>query len=624
MNSVPDGEKVEVKLIPRIDPQEFAQLESSSKKRPKGGQASRPKARLFNVVEMVSGLESIRNEYIETRGYRFDQQGYLLKTINLRSLKHQDVTPTLDELQAFHQKMEEGSEEDENSEERDEEERERRKKAREERRRLKAQSTVSMIDLQSIKERKVVFVKGDTVVVVKGDYVGTKGKVESVSGEVVTVNCFEQYEGQLRFLSEELERSFKPGDHVKVLAGKHEGETGLITKVEDKLVHLLSDSNKLHQITVLKQDVQETTEVATGRLKLGMYELHDLVKLPGTRNVGVIIRIESDSFRILENTGSLKTVRLPEMGLRLRLRDATSFDKHSNSIAANDLLRIEEGKYKGRTGKVVHIYRFFAFLQSSEILDNYGWLAIKTDQCSLVGGPSTHRSMGYASLANPTSSPSSFSPSANLKSPASTKGGKGYQGRKDPLLQKTVTIVKGKHKGKIGIVTQCTDSKVQVELHSVCMTVTIGKDEVKELDQYGSSSSRPSSAFDGGMTPRALQTPVRQTPTHSSVWDPHHPSTPSRTDTPGSAFDQHEWTPESVDMLHTPGFHPYSPLQPLSPASVDSVKSNYAPATPAAGFSDVTPSFDPTTPSSAGGLLPFFHFTPKLSIPLVSFRNLAF
>lgn len=39
----------------------------------------------------------------------------------------------------------------------------------------------------------------------------------------------------------EIRKYFKTGDHVKVITGRYEGDTGLIVRVEDNMVILISD-----------------------------------------------------------------------------------------------------------------------------------------------------------------------------------------------------------------------------------------------------------------------------------------------------------------------------------------------------------------------------------------------
>lgn len=45
----------------------------------------------------------------------------------------------------------------------------------------------------------------------------------------------------LEFLASELQKHFKMGDHVKVISGRYEGDTGLIVRVEDNMVVLFAD-----------------------------------------------------------------------------------------------------------------------------------------------------------------------------------------------------------------------------------------------------------------------------------------------------------------------------------------------------------------------------------------------
>lgn len=52
--------------------------------------------------------------------------------------------------------------------------------------------------------------------------------------------------------------------------------------------------------------------------------------------------------------------------------------------------------------------------------------------------------------------------------------GRGRGGR-DPLIDKTVTIIRGPHKGYLGIVKDASDSTARVELHTNCRIITVEK-----------------------------------------------------------------------------------------------------------------------------------------------------
>ena len=58
--------------------------------------------------------------------------------------------------------------------------------------------------------------------------------------------CFKD---PLEFPAHELKKYFKMGDHVKVLLGRYEGDTGLIVRVEENLVVLFSDLT-MHEVSL--------------------------------------------------------------------------------------------------------------------------------------------------------------------------------------------------------------------------------------------------------------------------------------------------------------------------------------------------------------------------------------
>lgn len=55
------------------------------------------------------------------------------------------------------------------------------------------------------------------------------------------------FQDPLEFPAHELRKYFKMGDHVKVIAGNYEGDTGLIVRVEDDVVLLFSDLT-MHEV----------------------------------------------------------------------------------------------------------------------------------------------------------------------------------------------------------------------------------------------------------------------------------------------------------------------------------------------------------------------------------------
>lgn len=90
--------------------------------------------------------------------------------------------------------------------------------------------------------------------------------------------CYVCVQEPLEFQAKELRKLFRTGDHVKVLSGRYEGETGLIVRVEENRVVLFSDLT-MHELEVLPRDLQLCSDMATGVDSLGQFQWGDLVQL---------------------------------------------------------------------------------------------------------------------------------------------------------------------------------------------------------------------------------------------------------------------------------------------------------------------------------------------------------
>jgi len=82
----------------------------------------------------------------------------------------------------------------------------------------------------------------------------------------------------LEFQANELKKHFQNGDHVKVLSGRYEGDTGLIVRIEENRVVLFSDLT-MHELEVLPRDLQLCSDMATGVDSMGQFQWGDLVQI---------------------------------------------------------------------------------------------------------------------------------------------------------------------------------------------------------------------------------------------------------------------------------------------------------------------------------------------------------
>ena len=240
-----NGEEVGLKFVPRIDlnPKDDI-MTSDGKKRKKAGSGlnvnSRPPQRFFNYEEVVKvhGRRAVaKRNQVYVFGNDTFRDGYIEKDIKISGLILENVNPTLDEIMKF-TRREDG---------------------------VEGEHTVdlSIIAEASKKEAILVLQPGDHVEVFEGEQLGVHGVVESIANDVVTLRAMGvDIEGQkVDVPARSLRKRFKPGDHVKVMAGQNADETGLVVSVSDNVVTFLSDMSLqevcCQDVLNIKEDVPE-------------------------------------------------------------------------------------------------------------------------------------------------------------------------------------------------------------------------------------------------------------------------------------------------------------------------------------------------------------------------------
>lgn len=178
-------------------------------------------------------------------------EGYLLKSFNLSSLMLENVNPTLDEIAMFTHS--DGELED------------------------------GMMDFSSIAESSrqaanALLEPGDRVEVCRGELVGVQGVVEEISGDILTLTAVGHNLPSQKLSACWVRKLFKVGDHVKVIAGRNVGETGLVINVTENVVTFL-DNMSLREVSVFSKDLKEADEMSSSVNPIGKYRLHDLVQL---------------------------------------------------------------------------------------------------------------------------------------------------------------------------------------------------------------------------------------------------------------------------------------------------------------------------------------------------------
>ncbi|XP_047321703.1 putative transcription elongation factor SPT5 homolog 1 [Impatiens glandulifera] len=596
-------QRVTVKLIPRIDLQALAnKLEGREVPKKK---AIVPPPRFMNVEEareMHLRVERRRDpgtgDYFENIEGMMFKDGFLYKNVSMKSISTMNIQPTFDELEKFRQP--------ENGD-----------------------GDVASLTTLFANRKKGHFMKGDQVIVVKGDLKNLRGWVEKVEQENVFIRPKEAGLPKTLAVNEkELCKYFEPGNHVKVVSGASEGATGMVVKVESHVIIILSDTTKDH-VRVFADNVVKSSEVTAGVTRIGDYELHDLVLLDNL-TFGVIIRVESEAFQVLKGVPERAEVTL------VRIRDIKckidkkihAQDRSKNTIWVKDVVRILEGPCKGKQGPVEHIFRGVLFVYDRHHLEHAGFICAKSQACLVVGGSRGHddRNGGqvpsrFSNLRQPPRIPQSSGRFS--RGPQSDSGGRNNRGfgggghHHDSLINKMVKIRLGPFKGYRGLVKDIKGTTVRIELESLMKVVTVDRNHIsdninitapnREVSRYGSGSETPmhpsrtplhpymTPMRDSGVTPihDGMRTPMRD-----RAWNPYTPMSPPR-----DSWDEANPGSWGASPQYQPGSPPSRAYEAPTPGSgwANTPSGNYGEAgTPRDGGQAYANAPSPYLPSTPG------------------------
>lgn len=334
-----NGEEVTLKFIPRIDltpKDEGLQTGPDGKKRKKGAAtplAFRAPQRFFNHEEIskIYGSKEVSRPRGGVYTFKGDsyKDGYCEKDMRLNGITVEDVQPTIDELTRF---------------------------LGDSAGRGDGAGGENGADLSAVAEiarktSKTILQPGDQVEIFEGDQKGMYGTVDSINNEVVqiTPHVDLDLEGtKVEVQARSVRKRFKEGDHVKVMAGSNADETGLVVKVQDDIVTFLSDLS-MQEVNVFARDVREAAEVGSGVNVIGQYELHDLVQLD-PQTTGVIFKIERDLFRILDQSGTVRSLKPNQISNKVFSRNSVAIDQDGYDIRAGDEMKETGGVSRRNNG----------------------------------------------------------------------------------------------------------------------------------------------------------------------------------------------------------------------------------------------------------------------------------
>ncbi|OQV17540.1 Transcription elongation factor SPT5 [Hypsibius exemplaris] len=544
---------ISLRIIPRID---YAHLRDKhrfaleGKKAPPPKKDFRPAAKLFapEQIKEVGGEYRRDGDMYLFQGGRFTIRGFLIKAFPPTNIQVEEVKPSLAELEAFDDTLDGinfGQ--------------------------VSAELARSTGDVDSVSQR---FAQGEFVEVVNGELCHLKGRVIRCEGKRVIVQPDHKVlKEPIEFPADELRKFFKTGDHVRVVRGRYEGDTGLVVRVEANQVVLFSDM-AMHEMQVLPEDLQVSTERATGVDRCGQFQWGDLVQID-PQTVGVIVRIERDVLYIL--TMHDKVVHM-KPGAGLKKKDtsrAVTCDSEANQLRVKDFVKVVAGNNSGRQGELKHIFRNYLFLHSKLVPENGGLFVCMSRLVTLTGAGSIS---SYATPFAAAAGSSSFVASSPRAGPSpiasrvitAGRGGSivsrpsdvGRNRRDYKLIGKTVKVIHGLYKGHVGVVKDSTDTVAMVELHTNCDTITVARNHICEANpaqpMRSNFGSLPGLYRDwDAPSPFARPSPVN-TPCRETTATPHYQDGLTKTPAYGGGWK----TPAHDAGSRTPRLGGKTPMHP--------------------------------------------------------------
>ena len=569
-----NGEEVGVKLVPRIDlnPSENeTYTDRAGRKRKKPVNAAltalgfRPPQRLFNAEEVQRAYPHelpTKRGGVWVFGGETYRDGYLEKDFRVSALSMEDVNPSLDEVLRFtgEPHTEDGG---------------------------APNVDLGLLADASKRGLEATLQPGDHVEVFEGEQAGVGGVIESLDGEVVVIDLGEEALGgqRIEVPAKSVRKSFRAGDHIKVLAGKHADETGLVVKVEEGVTTFLSDLS-LKEVSVFSKDIREAAEVGSGVNVIGDYELHNLVQLDA-QTAGVIFKIERESFKVLDQNNQVVSVRPHQISMRRDTARSVALDHNGHEVHVGDMVKeVEWQLSQFRQGQVLHIYQStLLFLYNREYAENGGVFLARARQVEPLAPTSVKSGPTDLAKMNPALAEPATDGGANAVAPR--------RGGRDIFAGRHVAIVRGPYKTYRGIIKETTGGMARVELHTMSKILTVPLDHMVEKNPVTGESRRLVGPPGPGMMPPPGMNPYSGAPMGART-PAYNPYDGARTPYGAGAR-----TPAYGGMSHTP--NPYS----ATPNPYSATPNPYGGRTPAYGMG-ATPNPYSATPNPYGGRTPAY------------------
>ncbi|CAD2221533.1 transcription elongation factor SPT5 [Angomonas deanei] len=353
-----DGQHLTLKFVPR---ENFAGRTYEKQDRP-------CPQRLF-VPTLALGVVETGERY-RWGPLEFDLDGYLIKTVTVRSVIHGHTMPppTTDELAVFYDNHRE-----------------------------RVREAIQKYTLQNVDTG--IFSIGDSVRITSGQLKGTIGTIRSITGDgTAQIACQVPGRQEPLLLKVELKLCSKhivEGTHVVVQSGEHQGISGTVVRAAGEDILLFPDNNDfVKEVLVRAMDCHESKLSGTARHTHGIHQLFDLVSYNGTP--ACIIGLNMKLLQILTDQNEPKTVTYAQVRPTVKANMRRSLDSMNNVIVRGVEVLFQPhpdtpSDLVGEMGRVEQVFNETAFVRSQKLSKYSGIVSVRSECLLLTTGRTTHR-----------------------------------------------------------------------------------------------------------------------------------------------------------------------------------------------------------------------------------------
>lgn len=355
--------------------------------------------RFFSAEQAVGAEE--RGDHIRWGELKFDHDGYLLKTVSIRSVLHGkrlQIPPGSGELAIFY--------------------RHNRELVKEAVARYAAEGS-QMMDRIRI---------GDTVRVVSGELKNTVGTVTNLlknTGMAVLSCSIPQQKTPISLRVElcDCTKHFQEGTHVVVEEGPYRGRSGTVVKSYEEVVVLFCDRDEnTPEITVKANDCYQSKLITTfsspfqgaipkgsrgnnaagasgassgvgGSSSFASWSLYDLVRLADSRSVGCIVLFHQDHVDVLTEGNECRNLSYAQV-TPIGRGSRKAIDIYQNSLERGAEVSVRETNLTpfhlgGSSGRIEHVFNETVFVRFTHRKVHAGLVAMPASCVLLTGGRKT-------------------------------------------------------------------------------------------------------------------------------------------------------------------------------------------------------------------------------------------